>query len=248
MNLCMPTRLEKVTHFSFLSSKLDFVELNGFKTFIANSVIEPHEVLGIFGGKVVHKDEINNYSGIVHFIDDSFYMVCPNREELDSIYFAKYSETNSNSYLESSLKLKSKIRINKGDEIFYNRENDFSIQKFHSKAWGLLTSIDLENCNPLTIRSEDEIRRYVLELCELIDMKRFGDTSVVHFGEDEKVAGFSMFQLIETSCISAHFANQTNTAYIDIFSCKGYCPNVASDFTRKFFEGGKLRINVVNRF
>jgi S-adenosylmethionine/arginine decarboxylase-like enzyme len=119
---------------------------------------------------------------------------------------------------------------------------------FQEGAWGLLTSIDLEDCNGDTIRDADAIKRYVLELCELIDMKRFGDTTVVHFGEDERVAGYSMFQLIETSCISAHFANDTNTSYIDIFSCKCYDPKVAAEFTKKFFAGGKIRVNVVNRF
>lgn len=119
---------------------------------------------------------------------------------------------------------------------------------FQDGAWGMLTSLDLESCNGDTIRDADAIKRYVVELCELIDMKRFGDTTVVHFGEDERVAGYSMFQLIETSCISAHFANDTNTSYIDIFSCKGYDPKVAAEFTKKFFEGGNMRVNVVNRF
>jgi S-adenosylmethionine/arginine decarboxylase-like enzyme len=119
---------------------------------------------------------------------------------------------------------------------------------FAEGAWGLLTSLDLEGCNPDTIRDPEAIRRYVVELCKLIDMKRFGDTHVVHFGEDERVAGYSMFQLIETSCISAHFANDSNTSYIDIFSCKSYDPKVASEFTKNFFQGGKMRVNVVNRF
>jgi S-adenosylmethionine/arginine decarboxylase-like enzyme len=120
--------------------------------------------------------------------------------------------------------------------------------RFQEGAWGLLTSIDLENCNGDTIRSSEEIKRYVYELCELIDMKRFGDCHVVHFGEDERVAGFSMFQLIETSCISAHFANESNTSYIDIFSCKEYDPKLASEFTKKFFGGDKIRVSVTNRF
>jgi S-adenosylmethionine/arginine decarboxylase-like enzyme len=120
--------------------------------------------------------------------------------------------------------------------------------KFQEGAWGLLSSIDLEDCDPDLIRNADAIKTYVAELCDLIEMKRFGETQVVHFGEDEKVAGYSMVQLIETSCISAHFANATNRSYIDIFSCKAYDPDVASDFTRKFFKGGAMRVTVTNRF
>jgi S-adenosylmethionine decarboxylase len=104
-----------------------------------------------------------------------------------------------------------------------------------SGAWGLLSSIDLHECDADTIRDADAIKRFVVELCERIDMKRFGDCTVVNFGEHEEVAGYSMFQLIETSNISAHFANQTNTTYLDLFSCKYYNPAEAAEFAKEFF-------------
>jgi S-adenosylmethionine/arginine decarboxylase-like enzyme len=104
-------------------------------------------------------------------------------------------------------------------------------------AWGLHSGIDIHGCNPETIRSADEIRRFVHELCELIEMKRFGECVVVNFGEDERVAGYSMTQLIETSLISAHFANQTNAVYLDVFSCKYYNPEIVAEFAKKFFGG-----------
>src|SRR3989338_11059293 len=65
-------------------------------------------------------------------------------------------------------------------------------------AWGLLASIDLHHCNGKTIRDAEKIKQFVYELCERIDMKRFGECNVVYFGSDEKVAGFSMSQFIET--------------------------------------------------
>ncbi len=103
-------------------------------------------------------------------------------------------------------------------------------------AWGLLTSIDLHGCDPALIRDAGEVKRHVHELCDLIGMKRFGETVVVNFGEDERVAGFSMTQLIETSLISGHYANQSNTVYLDIFSCKYYTPVEAAEFSKKFFK------------
>ncbi len=105
------------------------------------------------------------------------------------------------------------------------------------KAWGLACSFDIYNCRPETIRDADKIKQFVKELCDLIEMKRFGDTVVIHFGEDEKVAGFSMVQLIETSLISAHFANLTNTTYLDVFSCKPYDPKIVEEFATRFFGG-----------
>ena len=104
------------------------------------------------------------------------------------------------------------------------------------QPWGLLSCIDLYECDPETIRDAEKIKEFVSELCKLIEMKRFGETQVVHFGEDERVAGFSMIQLIETSLISAHFANASNTTYLDVFSCKIYDPQIVVDFAKRFFK------------
>ena len=111
-------------------------------------------------------------------------------------------------------------------------------------AWGIASSIDIYDCDPDAIRDADKIRRFVVELCDLIEMKRFGETVVVNFGEDERVAGFSMTQLIETSLISAHFANQSNATYLDVFSCKPYDPEVVADFAQEFFGGARRTVQV----
>ena len=108
-----------------------------------------------------------------------------------------------------------------------------------SSAWGLACSFDIYDCNPATIRDAEKIRQFVYELCDLIAMKRFGECHVVNFGEDERVAGFSMVQLIETSLISAHFANASNTVYLDVFSCKPYDPGVVEKFAKQYFEGAR---------
>ncbi|MGA7145082.1 MAG: S-adenosylmethionine decarboxylase [Desulfobacterales bacterium] len=113
--------------------------------------------------------------------------------------------------------------------------------------WGIASAIDIYNCDPDKIRDDKTIRRFVAELCDLIEMKRFGETQVVHFGEDERVAGYSMVQLIETSLISAHFANLTNTTYLDVFSCKPYDPDVVREFAQDFFGGTHSILNVTLR-
>ena len=114
------------------------------------------------------------------------------------------------------------------------------------KAWGLSTSVDLQDCRPEAIRDRDYIEAYVIGLCNLIGMKRYGDCQIVYFG-DGRVAGYSMTQLIETSLISGHFANDTNRAYLDIFSCKGYDPAVVEEFSRKFFGARSSTISMTLR-
>ena len=121
-------------------------------------------------------------------------------------------------------------------------------QATEGAVWGIASSIDIYDCNPDTIRDAGKIREFVVKLCELIEMKRFGETTVIHFGEDEKVAGYSMVQLIETSLISAHFANLTNTVYLDVFSCKPYDPAVVEEFAREYFGGEHCKTNVNLRY
>ena len=121
-------------------------------------------------------------------------------------------------------------------------------RKFHkSEIWGLLTSIDVHYCDPVSIRDADMVEAYVIELCDRIKMKRYGECQIVNFGQDEKVAGFSMTQLIETSLISGHFVNLTNHAYIDIFSCCPYDPHKAAVFTQQYFKGKDYKLQLVFR-
>ena len=127
--------------------------------------------------------------------------------------------------------------------------NTSSAIKYEAKqeVWGIASAIDIYGCDPDKIRDAELIKRFVVELCDLIEMKRFGETQVVHFGEDEKVAGFSMVQLIETSLISAHFANKSRATYLDVFSCKAYDPEKVRVFAQEYFGGSISRLSVTYR-
>jgi S-adenosylmethionine decarboxylase len=114
-------------------------------------------------------------------------------------------------------------------------------------SWGIWSGIDLHECDPDTIRDAEKIKEFVYELCKRIEVNRYGECQVVHFGEDPRVAGFSMIQLIETSLISGHFANQTNAVYLDIFSCKYYNPKVVAEYAKDFFEAKDYTLNYTFR-
>ncbi len=103
-------------------------------------------------------------------------------------------------------------------------------------AWGLLASIDLHHCNPDFIRDPKKIKEFILALCDRIDMTRHGECLIERFGNGD-LEGYSVFQFIETSCVSAHFDEKVaNATYLDIFSCKYFNPFDASEFAKKFFE------------
>ena len=112
--------------------------------------------------------------------------------------------------------------------------------------WGWSTSVDLKQCND-KIKDKDDLKDYVYQVCDLIDMKRFGECQVYKFGTGNK-AGYSMLQLIETSNITGHFCDDNNSAYIDIFSCKPYDAEKLAVFTKRFFESDSMVYNTLERW
>lgn len=114
--------------------------------------------------------------------------------------------------------------------------------------WGLATAIDLGDCDPQAIRDPGCIQRFVVALCELIEMQRFGDPIIVRFGAEPRVSGYSLVQLIETSLVSGHFAEESDSAYIDVFSCKAYPPYRAALFCREWFGARSMRVSSTFRF
>jgi S-adenosylmethionine/arginine decarboxylase-like enzyme len=105
--------------------------------------------------------------------------------------------------------------------------------------WGWHLVLNLYECNPNSIASAEFIENFVIELCDLIKMRRFGQPTIVNFGDDPRVAGYSLVQLIETSNICGHFANESAAAYLDIFSCKAFDPELAAEFCLVSFEAKK---------
>lgn len=114
------------------------------------------------------------------------------------------------------------------------------------EPWGKSCSIDIKECIPELIRSAAYIQEYAITIVKELQMVRFGDAQVVRFGSGDKM-GYTLVQLIETSCITAHFSEETNTAYIDIFSCKDYNHVEIAEFSRQFFGGKIMEMTIVMR-
>ena len=124
------------------------------------------------------------------------------------------------------------------------KENDFIINANrpgpYSFGWELI--LDLYECDQASISTEGFIKRYARQICEVIDMKPYGEPMTPYFGEkQEHTKGYSLLQFIETSSITGHFSEKTGAAYINIFSCKKYDLEKAEKFTKDFF--GAKRIN-----
>lgn len=116
-----------------------------------------------------------------------------------------------------------------------------------SEAWGLLTSIDMQGCDPGTIRSKEAIGAFTATACDRLGVTPFGPPQIVRFGASTEIYGYSMVQLIETSLVSAHFAETTNAVYLDIFSCKWYDAAAVVEFATEFFKSTTVRIHTCLR-
>ena len=116
-----------------------------------------------------------------------------------------------------------------------------------TEYWGISTNIDLYECDLALMQDADAIREFVKILCDRIKMKRYGETQVVFFGDEPRVQGFSMTQLIETSLISAHFADASKAIYLDVFSCAPYDAEDTAKFAADYFKAAVYKCNVVHR-
>lgn len=113
-------------------------------------------------------------------------------------------------------------------------------------SWGLHLTIDGSNCNPKSIRSKLTIEKFTKDLVHKIDMKAFGEPQIVMFGDANK-KGFTLVQLIETSNICAHFCEENNSMYFDLFSCKYFEKEAVEKLVYNYFQPAKIKTLVRKR-
>jgi S-adenosylmethionine decarboxylase len=112
--------------------------------------------------------------------------------------------------------------------------------------WGSELSLDCGVCNPINIRDPLLIKAFARDLVKAIDMVAYGDPIVVHFGTEDKM-GYTLVQLIETSNITAHFSEDTGSAFINVFSCKRFDKMVVREVVKNYFEPEVVLMNMIDR-
>lgn len=109
-----------------------------------------------------------------------------------------------------------------------------------SDYWGYHLILDCAGCDHDKITSYDNVYNFTKQLVKDIDMVAYGEPQIVDFGSGNK-AGFTLVQLIETSNICAHFVNENDTMYLDVFSCKTYDTEVVKKLVTEYFGATKIR-------
>jgi len=108
--------------------------------------------------------------------------------------------------------------------------------------------IDLYECDAGILDDADALRAYVKEIIDLIKMVPYGPCVVEHFGHANPItSGYTVYQLIETSCISLHLSPHLRTAHINIFSCQEFDLMAALGFSEMRFGSKSSVYTVLSR-
>lgn len=120
--------------------------------------------------------------------------------------------------------------------------------KDDNQPYGMELVMDLHECDLEGIVNKEKLTEFLVELCDLIDMKRHGDPL---FWEDDSdiphLRGVSVVQFIETSTIVCHPLPMLHSVYLNIFSCKEFDAQKALEFCMKFWRANKEVHTVVTR-
>ena len=115
--------------------------------------------------------------------------------------------------------------------------------------WGWITLIDAAGCDPDAINDKRVFQAFIDELLDRIEMIKIGDLNIVWCNtNDPNKVGYSIYQLLQDSNVSAHFCpSDRNAAYMDIFSCKPYSEALVQEIFVKYFKPQTFRCKTVDR-
>lgn len=122
-------------------------------------------------------------------------------------------------------------------------ERQLNTRSQSAEPYGFELVLDLHDCDPSTF-NRTSIDQYFADLCTQIDMEK----CEVHFWDDvgvpeeeqqtdPKTKGTSAVCFILTSSIVIHTLDLLKTIHVNVFSCKGFDPEIAADFTTSWFSG-----------
>ncbi len=131
---------------------------------------------------------------------------------------------------------------------FEPQQDSFIEKRCPVASWGYHLILNCRACDIDKITDGDYLAIFVKDLVGAIGMKAYGDPILAHFAEQNpELGGYSLLQLIETSSITGHFVDINGDAYIDIFSCKDFDPQVAIDLVQDYFNPENIQSQFIYR-
>ena len=117
-----------------------------------------------------------------------------------------------------------------------------------STYWGYHLMLDCGGCDFEGMTNKQHLQNFVKELVIAIDMTAVGEPWIERtaIGLLDK-EGFSLYQLIVTSNISAHFVDSSRQIYLDVFSCKEFEQDIVKQVVEKYFSPARIKTNFLHR-
>lgn len=121
------------------------------------------------------------------------------------------------------------------------------------KSYGKELILDLHDCDVMRFNRRN-LKEYFKGLCERIDMTPhrlcwWDDVGLPkeEHQTDPRTKGTSAVQFIMESNITVHTLDLLAKAFVNIFSCKDFDVDVATEFTKSWFGGRVASIHVIQR-
>jgi S-adenosylmethionine/arginine decarboxylase-like enzyme len=114
-------------------------------------------------------------------------------------------------------------------------------------SWGYHLILNCKNGNKEAITSPEKIKEFSKKLVDDIEMIPYGEPQIVHFADHcDKLAGWTLIQLIETSNIMAHFCDMGD-CYFDLFSCKMFEQAKVLKLIQEYFQFENISVHFLVR-
>lgn len=122
------------------------------------------------------------------------------------------------------------------------------------KNYGKELILDIHEVKNTNLFNRENIEKFMVELCDLIDMER----EDLHFWDElytpekdkfkeEHLIGTSAIQFITTSNITIHTLDVMRRCYINVFTCKSFSVKNATRFCVEYFDGKLISKQVIDR-
>lgn len=115
------------------------------------------------------------------------------------------------------------------------------------KPWGVLTSVDVYECEPEIAGDAEQIKNFVHQLCGTMSVNQIGEYQITPVSDSGATDGLRFQQPLENGLISGYTASGSTAVYLDFFSCDLYEPRDVAEAAVSFFKGENYRLQVALR-
>jgi len=117
-----------------------------------------------------------------------------------------------------------------------------------TRYYGPHLILDLNNCKSAALNSLEACFAFLNDLPEKIGMSKITQPYIFRYsGEIPEDNGITGVVIIAESHISIHTYPQKRFVFMDIFSCKPFNTEMATEYAIDFFEAETFVVNTVNR-